>query len=177
MKYLILTLATAVLVTGCSKSSPQHPGIQINDSLMHVSANPITGKPVTFWHEISEPRIKLLREALTWRYGASGVTITLEDGAPPIVLSEVEVSNSRLTRKVAVKQGDTVLYAREQEVTEDNLESLVSCTIVSSEWKDVPLTSEDIVFSVNYWRYYETKYGGGGDSIVSDMVMIPVRKE
>jgi hypothetical protein len=177
MKYLFLTLATALILVGCSERNQKHPGIQINDSLMHISANPITGKPVTFWHELSEPRMKLLQEALAWRYGPSGITIMQKDGSQPVVLSEVEVSNSKLTRKISVKQGDTVLYAREQDVTKDNLESLGSCTIVSSEWEDVSLSTEDIAFSVDYWRSYETKYGGGGESIVSDMVMIPVRKE
>lgn len=174
MRYVMMLLAVAIVATSCSKSTPSHPGVQINDSLMYISANPITGKPVTFWHALSEPRSELLREALTWRYGPAGITITPE-GKEPIVLSNVEVSNSRVTRKITVKQGDVVLYADEQDVTQDNLAVLSSCTVESADWQDIPLGDDEIIFSVDYWRYYETKYGGGGESMLSDMVMIPVR--
>lgn len=146
----------------------------MNDSLMYVSANPITGKPVTLWHDLSAPRRTLLEEVLSWRHGPSGITLAPEGGAP-VVLSDVKVTSARLTRKVTVKQGDSVLYASEQAVTPDNLDSLCSCTIVSTEWNDIPWTSEDIEFSVEYWRHYETEYGGGSHLIVSDLVMISVR--
>lgn len=176
MKYLFLTLATALILVGCSERNQKHPGIQINDSLMHISANPITGKPVTFWHELSEPRMKLVQDALISRHGASGITLTPK-GGEPVVLSDVVVSNARLTRRVTIKQGDSVLYAREEDVTLENLDRLCSCTVVSTEWKDIPLREEDVAFSVDYWRSYETEYGGGGDMVVSDLVMIPVRKK
>lgn len=171
-----LCVAALMIVMGCSERSDPHPGIQINDSLMYISANPITGKPVTFWHSLSESRRKLLREMLTYRYGASGITLTPK-GGEPVVLSDVVVSNARLTRRVTIKQGDSVLYAREEGLTQENLDRLCSCTVVSTEWEDIPLREKDVAFSVDYWRSYETEYGGGGDMVVSDLVMIPVRKK
>jgi hypothetical protein len=176
MRYLMIILAATAMATGCSKSSPPHPGVQINDSLMSISANPIEGKPVTFWHSLAEPRKELLREALAWRCGPPGITLTPR-GRDPIILSDVEVSDARVTRKVMVKQGTAVLYTAEWDVTQENLERLCSCTVDSTEWQDIPLTDEDIAFSVDYWRYYETEYGKGGYSIISDLVLIPVRKE
>lgn len=176
MRYPMIILAVVMIAMGCSKSSPPHQGVQINDSLMYISANPIKGKPVTFWHSLSDPRRQLLQEALTWRYGPSGITITPKD-SDPVVLSNAEVSSARLTRKITVKQGNSVLYADEQYVTQENVDSLSSCTVDSTEWENISLADEDIVFSVDYWRYYETEYGRGGNAIVSDMVKIPVRKK
>ncbi len=146
----MIMLTLAMVAPGCSKRNSRHPGVQINDSLMYVSANPITGKPVTFWHTLSEPRRKVLREALAWRYGPPGITITPE-GRDPVILSEVEVSASRVTRKLTVKQGDTVCHDVEHDVMEKNLETLVTCIIESTDWKEIELTEEDIFFCIDYY--------------------------
>ena len=173
MRYLMIIFVAVMVAIGCSDNTHPHPGVQINDSLMYISSNPIKGKPVTFWHSLSDPRRKLLQEALSWRYGPPGITITPEDN-DPVVLSNVEVSSARLARKITVKQGNSVLYSEEQDVTRENVDSLSSCTVDSTEWEDIALTDEDVAFSVDYWRYYETEYGRGGNSIVSDMVKVPV---
>ncbi|WP_269522080.1 hypothetical protein [Coraliomargarita parva] len=175
MKKIILIVAVAFMAISCSKED-SHPGIQINDSEMYISASPIVDKPVTFWHSLSGPRVEVLREALSLRNGPPGISIAPE-GKDPIDLWKVEVTDARLSRKVEIKQGDNVLYRREQDITQTNLNSLTSCTISSHDWNEITLSNEDILFSVDYWWYYESPHGSGGYSVVSDLVMIPVRKE
>ncbi len=173
MRHIILIIAVAFIAIGCSKED-SHPRVQINDSEIYISANPIVEKPVTYWHSLSGPRVAVLRDALTLRNGPPGISITPE-GKEPIDLWKVEVTGARLSRKVEIKQGDNVLYSSEQDITQTNLDSLISCEISSKDWNETKLTNEDIMFSVDYWRYYESQHGSGGYSVVSDLVMIPVR--
>ena len=176
MKHLILTLSFVVLASGCSKRTPEHTGVQINDSLMSISANPIIqGEPVVFTHKLSSERAALLKNALTYRFGSPGVTIQPE-GQEPIALWKTEVTAPRVSRKVTVRQGERVLFEREDEVTDETLGSLCSWTTTSEEWRDVNLSFENVEFLVHYWRSYKTPYVGGGHSIASDQVMIPVKR-
>ena len=163
------------MVIGCAKEE-SHPGVQINDSQMYISANPISDKPVTFWHSLSGPRVEVLKEALSSRLGPPGTSITPE-GENPIDLWKVEVTDARLSRKIEIKQGGNILFSREQNITQENIESLISCKISSKNWNDITLSKDDIKFSVDYWRHYGSEYGSGRYPVVSDLAVIPVRKE
>jgi hypothetical protein len=171
---MAIVMIAVTLACGCSKQSAVHPGVRINDSQMYVSAKPIRrGTPVTFWFELEPTRKAALKEAIADRFGMPGLK-SAPQGQEPVDQSTVEVTDAKVTRKVVVKQGGTILYQREETVTRENMEDLCSWTINSAKWADVKLTGHDIEFDVDYWRSYKSPYGNVGVAVIDNSVLIPV---
>jgi hypothetical protein len=171
VRFFAIVLLTVLMACGCSKQPTVHPGVQINDLPMYISEKPIIpGDPVTFWFKMNSSSKKALKEAVDYRFGCPGLKINEVDQ------STVEVTDAKVTRKVAVKQGGKILYQHEDTVTPDNMVELSSWTINSEKWADVQLTSQDIEFGVDYWRSYKSTNGIGGHAVMWNCVKIPVAK-
>jgi hypothetical protein len=178
MRCMALVIGVIALVSGCSKQPQGHPGVQIfqtNDSLMYISASPIKiGAPVTFWYEVGPARKALLKEAIVYRLRGPGLTVAPK-GQEPIVLSPLEETDAKLTRKIAVRQGSTVWYQEEEPVPPQRLDAVCSWKFTLTS--DVKLKIQDIEFVAEYWSSYKSPYGEVGYLVAGDTVRIPVVKE
>jgi hypothetical protein len=177
MKRLTIVAIAALTMMGCTRNTPKTRRVQINDWPMFISAKPINPKErVTLWYELDAERKALLKDALVNQFGAPpGVTIT-PPGEKEISMGAVPVTDVRVTRKVSVKQGENLLYGKEDDVTTESLDRLVTWTISSDEWTLALSTDEDVVYSIHYWRSYKGEVVNGGSTVIHCDVRIPVLK-
>jgi len=137
------------------KSVEVPPAIQIADSQMYISANPIQAyQPVVFQYELTPENKQRIKKALEPRPN-TGEAVEMSDEKANSKTSwgswgEGEV---KITRLVTVKQGKILLYSQENDVTAETIDKLSVWRTTSDQWSNEVVTAKNISFSVDYWRY------------------------
>jgi hypothetical protein len=172
----VLSIACLIALTGCDRSEKANTLLQVNDTCMFISRNPIKhDATVIFELKPSEDILKNIEQNLEDNVGPGMFSVQLEDGSS-LPLSKVKAKSRKIERSISVKQGVVVLYEYSQTVTRENLRKIAPVVLKSTEWA-YPITPGGgaLDFKVEYRRYWELeKHGKGMTVIQSNSCQTPV---